>query len=310
MNSEDILCCKTGIGRPFCLVQSLSHVWFFVTPWTAAGQASLSLTISCSLLKLKSIDSVMPSNHLILCGPLLLLPSIFRSKRVFSSESALHIRWPKYWSFSFSISPSSEYSGLISFRSDWFNLHAVQGTLKSLLSTTVWKHPFFSIKPSLWSNSHTCTWLLEKTVALTRWTSVGKEMSLLFNTLSRFVITFLPRRKCFNFRAAVTVNSDFGAQENSLSLFTLFPHLFAMKWWDWMPWSLFFECWVLSQLFHSHLSPSSRGSLFPLCSLPKGWCHLHIWGYWYFSQQSWFQLVLNRAQHFVWCTLHVRRRQW
>ena len=113
-------------------VQSLSHVLLFATPWTVACQASLSITNSQSLLKLMSIDSVMPSKHLILCRPLL-LASIFPSIRVFSSESVLHIRWPKYWSFSFSISPSSEYSGLISFRIDWLDLLAVQGTLKSLL---------------------------------------------------------------------------------------------------------------------------------------------------------------------------------
>ena len=115
------------------LVQLLSSVWYFATPWTAACQASLSFTISLSLLKLMSIESVILSNHLILCHPLLLLPSIFPSTRVFSSESALLIRWPKYWSFSFSISPSNEYSGLISFRIDWHDLLAVQGTLKSLL---------------------------------------------------------------------------------------------------------------------------------------------------------------------------------
>ena len=114
-------------------VQLLSRVRLFATPWTAAPQASLSITISRSLLKLMSIESVMPSNHLILCHPLLLLPSVFPSIRVFSNESVLHIRWPKYWSFSFSISPSSEYSGLISFRMDWLDLLAVQGTLKSLL---------------------------------------------------------------------------------------------------------------------------------------------------------------------------------
>ena len=114
-------------------VQSLSHVWLFATPWTAARQASLSFTISQSLLKLMSIDSVMPSNHLILCHPLLLPPSIFPRIRVFSNESALRIRWPKYWSFSFSISPSNEYLGLISIRIEWLDLLAVQGTLKSLL---------------------------------------------------------------------------------------------------------------------------------------------------------------------------------
>ena len=114
-------------------VQSLSRVRLFVTPWTTAHQASLSITNSWSLLKLMSIESVMPSNHLILCRPLLLPPSIFLSIRVFSDESVLHIRWPKYWSFSFSISPSNEYSGLISFRVDWLDLLTVQGTLKSLL---------------------------------------------------------------------------------------------------------------------------------------------------------------------------------
>ena len=119
--------------KSFNSVQPLSHVWLFVTPWTAAHQASLSITNSQRLLKLMSIESVMPSNHLILCPPLLLPPSIFPSIRVFSSESFLHIRWPKYWSFSFSISPSSEYSWLISFGMDWLDLLAVQGTLKSLL---------------------------------------------------------------------------------------------------------------------------------------------------------------------------------
>ena len=131
--TESMVLVLSGKFIPPCVVavQSLSHVWLFAIPWTAAHQASLSFTISQSLLRLMSIESVMPSNHLILCCPLLLLPSIFPSIRVFSSESALHIRWPKYWSFS--ISPSDEYSGLISFRMDWFDLLAVYGTLKSLL---------------------------------------------------------------------------------------------------------------------------------------------------------------------------------
>ena len=122
--------CKKNI---VVVVQSLSHVQLFATPWTAARQASLSITNSWSLLKLMSIESVMPSNHLILCRPVLLLPSIFPSIRVFSKESVLRIRWSKYWSFSFSIHPSNEYSGLISFGMDWLDLFAVQGTLKSLL---------------------------------------------------------------------------------------------------------------------------------------------------------------------------------
>ena len=125
------------------VAQSLSHVWLFAIAWAAACQASLSFTMSQSLLKLMSIKSVMPSNHLILSHLLLLLPSVFPSIRVISNESALHIRCPKYWSFSFSISPSNEYSGLISFRIDWFEFFAVQGTLNSLLNTTVQMHQFF-----------------------------------------------------------------------------------------------------------------------------------------------------------------------
>ena len=143
-------------------VQSLSPVWLFATPWTAARQASLSITNSRSLLKLMSIESVMPSNHLILCRLLLLPPSIFPSIRVFSSESVLHIRWPKYWCFSISISPSNEYSGLISFRIDWLDLLAVQGTLRVFSNTTVQKHQFFGSQPSLGSNSHIHVWLLGK----------------------------------------------------------------------------------------------------------------------------------------------------
>ena len=130
------------------------HCFHCVTPWIAARQASLSITNSCSLLKLMSIELVMPSNHLLLCLPLLLLPSIIPSIRVFSNDSIFSIRWPKYWNFSFSISPSNEYPGLISFRIDWLDLLAVQGTLKSLSNTTVQKHQFLGTQLSLWSNSH------------------------------------------------------------------------------------------------------------------------------------------------------------
>ena len=177
------------------VVQSFSRVWLFVTPWTAAHQASLSFTISWSLLKLMFIESVMPSNHLTLCCPLLLLPSIFPSIRVFSDESALHIRWPKYWSFSFNISPSHEYSGLISFRIAWLDLLAVQGTLKSHLQHHSSKAPilrclaFFIVQLS---HPYMTT---GKTIALTRWTFVGKVMSLLFTMLSRLAVTFLQRSK-------------------------------------------------------------------------------------------------------------------
>ena len=190
--------CKTWLlfSTDYLLsVQLLNHVQLFVTSWTAACQASLSITNSQSLLKLMSIESVIPPNHLILYHPLLLLPSIFPSIRVFSSESVLHIRWPKYWSFSFSISPSNEHSGLISFKIDWFDLLAVQGTLKSLIhhhsskASIFWCSAFFIVQLS---HPYMAT---GETIALTRWTFVGKVMSLLFNMLSRLVIAFLPRRK-------------------------------------------------------------------------------------------------------------------
>ena len=168
-----------------------------MTPWTAAHQASLSITNSWSLLKLMSIKLVMPSNHLTLCHPLLLPPSIFPSIRVFSSESVFHIRWPNYWSFSFTISPSNEYSRLISFRMDWIELFAVQGTLKSLLKHHSSKASillclaFFTVQLS---HLYITT---GKTIALSRWNFVGKVMSLLFNVLSMLVITFFPRRSIF-----------------------------------------------------------------------------------------------------------------
>ena len=142
-------------------VQSLSRVQLFATPWITARQASLSITNSWSSPKPMSIASVMASNHLILCHPLLLLPSIFPSIRVFSNESALCIRWPKYWSFRFNIIPSNEYSGLISFRMDWLDLLAVQGLLRVFSSSTVQNHKFFDAQPSLEPNSHIHTWLLE-----------------------------------------------------------------------------------------------------------------------------------------------------
>ena len=164
-----------------------------MTPRTAAHQASLSITNSQSLPKLMSIEMVMPSNHLILCRPLLLLPSIFPSIRVFSGELVLHIRWPTCWNFSYSISPSNEYSGLISFWMDWLDLLAVQETLKSLLqhlsskASILWLSAFFIVQLS---HPYMTT---GKTIALTRWTFVGKVMSLLFNLLSRLVMAFLQR---------------------------------------------------------------------------------------------------------------------
>ena len=186
-DKKDIRLQRWSVSQSF---QSLSHARIFVTPWTAAVQTSLSITSSRSTLRLMSIKSVMPSNHLILCRPFL-PPSI----RVFSNESVLCIRWPKYWSFSISISPSNEYSGLISFRIDWLDLLAVQGTLKRLLqhhsskASILWHAALFTVQLS---HPYMTT---GKIIALTRQTFVGKVMSLLFNMLSRLVIAFLPRSK-------------------------------------------------------------------------------------------------------------------
>ena len=185
----------TFAWRRLSSVHLLSRVQLFATPWTAARQASLSISSSWSLPKLMSIELVMPSNHLILCCSLLLLPSIFPSIRVFLNEWILHIRWPKYWNFSFNISPSNEYSGLISFGMDWLDLLEVHGALKSLLqhhsskASILLCSAFFTVQLS---HPYMTT---GKTTALTRWTFVGKVMSLLFNMLSRLVITFLPRSK-------------------------------------------------------------------------------------------------------------------
>ena len=210
------LCPHLLEGRLWCLflfssVQSLSRARLSATPWTAEHQASLPITNSQSVLKLMSIESAMPSSHLILCRPLLLPPSIFPSIRVFSNESALHMRWPKYWSFSFNISPSNEHPGLISFRTDWVDLLAVQGTFKSLLqhhnskASILLRSAFFTdqlLHPYMTTR---------KTIAMTRQTFVDKVMSLLFNVLSRLVITFLPRSQRLNFMAAVTICSDQGS---------------------------------------------------------------------------------------------------
>ena len=215
-------------------MQSLSHIQLFVSPRTATLQASLSINNTWILLKLMSIKLMMPTNNLILCHPLLCLPSIFPSIRVFSIESVLHIKVAKHWSFSFIISPSIEYSGLISFMIDWFDLLAVQGTFKGLLqdnsskASILWCSAFFTVKLS---HPYVTT---GKTIALTRQTFVGKVMSLLFNMLSRLVIAFLPRSKWlliswFQWPTAVILEPK--------KMFSLFLHLFAMKWWYWMPWS-------------------------------------------------------------------------
>ena len=179
---HEVGCCSVG-----------QSCWTLYDVMDCSTPGFLVVMNSRSLLKLMSIESVMPSNHLTLCRPLLLLPSIFPSIRVFLNDSALRVRWPKYWSFSFNISPSNEHPGLISFRMDWLDLLAVQGTLRSLLqhhgskASILWHSAFFAVQLS---HPYMTT---GKTIALTRWTFVGKVMSLLFNLLSRLVITFLPR---------------------------------------------------------------------------------------------------------------------
>ena len=194
------------------------------TPWTAACQASLSLTIFRSLPKFMSIASVMPSSRFILWCPLLLRPSIFPSIRDFSSELAVHIRWPKYWNFSFSISPSNEYSGFISLKIDWFDLLAILGTFRSLLQCTVQKHQFFGTLPSLQPYMTS-----GKTIALTIQTFVDRVMSLLFNRLSRSAIAFLLRRNHVLIswlQSLSTANLE--PKKKSVTTST-FPLLFAMK---------------------------------------------------------------------------------
>ena len=209
-------------------VQLLRPVQLSATPGTAARQASLSITNSRTLPKLMSIESVMPSNHLILCRPLLLLSPVPPSIRVFSSESTLHMRWPKY-SASTSVLPN-EHPGLIFFRMDWLDLLAVQGTLKSLLqhhsskASILWPSAFFVVQLS---HPYMTT---GKTIALTRWTFVGKVMSLLFNILSRVIITLFPRSKCLLISWLQPLSAViWNPQKQNLLLFPLFPHLFAMK---------------------------------------------------------------------------------
>ena len=223
--------------------------WLFKIPWTAACQASLHFTISLSLVKFMSIESMMPSNHLILCHSILLLPSIFPSIRVFSSELALHIRWPKYWSFS--IRPPNEYSRLISFRIDWFDLLAVQGTLNSLLqhnskAPILWRSAFFMVQILY---PHMIT---GKTIALTIHPFVGKVMFLLLNMLSMFVTAFPPRSKCLlnswlqSLSAVILEPPKIKSATVSIVSPSICHELMG-------PDAMIFVFWMLSQLFHSPL---------------------------------------------------------
>ena len=222
----------------FSSVQSLSRVWLFATSWITARQASLSITNSWSSFKPMSIELVMPSSRLILCRPLLLLLPIPPSIRVFSNESTLRMRWPKYWSFSFNIIPSNEHPGLISFRMDWLDLLAVQGTLKSLLqhhSSKAWIlqcSAFFTVQllhPYMTTR---------KTIPLTKWTFVSKVISLLFNILSRLVITFLPRSKrlLISWLQSPSVVIWDPKKIKSDTVSTVSPSI-SHEVWDKMPWS-------------------------------------------------------------------------
>ena len=214
---------------------SVSKSCLSATPWIAACQISLAFTIFQSLLKFMAIESVMLSKHLILCHPLLLVFSIFLIIKVFSKVSALCIRWPKYWSFSTSVFPMNIQG--------WFPLGLTGLTslqskgLSTVFSNTQFKTISSSVLSLLYGPTLTSIQDYWKNIALTTWMFVGRVISLLFNTLSRFVIAFLPRSKHL-LMAVITVHSDFGTQEKKIShCFHLFPHLFAMKWWDWMPWS-------------------------------------------------------------------------
>ena len=262
---------------------SLSRAQLFATPWIAAHQASLSITNTWSSLRLTSIESVIPSSHLILCCSLLLLPPIPPRIRVFSNESTLHMRWPKYWSFSYSIIPSKEIPGLISFRMDWLDLLAVQGTLKSLLqhhsskASILWCSAFFTVKLS---HLYVTT---GKTIALTKWTFVGKVMSLLLNMLSRLVITFLPRSKhvlisWLQWPSAVILEPR---KIKSPTVSTVSPSISHKVM---GPDAMIFVFWMLS--FKPTFLLSTFTFIKRLFSSSSLSCHLHIWDYWYFSQQS------------------------
>ena len=271
-------------------IQSLSRVRLFDTPWIAVCPASLSITNSRSWLRLTSIESVMPSSHLILCRPLLLLPPIPPSIRVFSNESTLCMRCPKYWSFSFIIIPSKEHPGLISFRMDWLDLIAVQGTLKSLLQhhsskvSILWRSAFFTVQLS---HPYMTT---GKTIALTRQIFVGKVMSLLSNMLSRLVITFLPRTKCLliswlQLPSAVILEPP---KIKSATLSSASPSICheVMG-----PDPVIFVFWILNfkptfQL--SSLTFIKRVFSYPLLSAIEVVSTAYwYWGYWYFPWQSW-----------------------
>ena len=258
------------------LIHCCSAAQFCLTtcdPWTIASQASVSFTISQSLFKLISIELMIPSNHLILCHPLLLLPSVFPNIRVVYKESALHIRWPEYW--------ASVLAPVLSMNIQGWHPLGFTG-LTSLLSKGLSR--VFSNTSSLTQFSHLYM-TTEKTITLTIWTFISKMMSLFFNMLSRFVIAFLPLSKCLLISwlqsPSTVILEPKEIKSATVSIFSPFI-CHEMVGSD----AMVLVFWMLSFQLAFLLSPSSRGSLVPLCFLPLEWYHLHIWGYWYFSRQS------------------------
>ena len=283
-------------------VQSLSCVQPLATPWTTVRQASLSITNSWGPPKSMSIELMMLSNHLIFYRPLLFLPSIFPSIRIFSNESTLCIRWPKYWSFSFNINPSNEHPGLTSFRMDWLNFLTVQGTLRSPLQhysskASILQHSAFFIVQL--SHPYMTT---GKIIALTRQTFVGKVMSLLFNLLSTLVITFLPRSKCLLIlwlqspSAGILEPRKMNSATVSPSIWheVMGPDAMILVFWmlSFKPIFSLFSFTFIKRLF-------SSSSLLAIRVVSSAYLRLLI-----FLLQSWFQLVLLPAQRFSGCTLH------
>ena len=279
----------------YCCCSVINHVGLFATPWTATRQAS-SPPHPLSLLKLMSIESVMPSNHLILCCPLLLLSESFPASGYFP-KSQLFTPGGQSIGASASVLPMDIQGWFPLELTDSISLQS-KGLSRVLSRTTVQKHQFFGAQSFFVIQLSHPYMTTGKTTALTRWTFVRKVMALLYNMLSRFAIAFLPRSKHLSFTAAVIVCSR--AQENEIYHCShFFPLYICHEVMGAMPWSSFFECSVLSQLFHSLLSPSLRGSLFPLHFLPLECYYLHIWGFWYFSCHSWFQVMIHPARHFT-----------
>ena len=283
------------------LLFSHSVICNSVTHWTEVYQVSLSFTISWSLLKLVHwiSDAIQPSHSL-------LSLSVFPSVRVFCNESALHIRCTNYWRFSFSISPTNGYSGLISFRINWFDILTIHELSRVFSSTIIQKHQFCT-QPFLESHFHIDTWLLSK-LQIWLYGPLLSIMSLLFNTPSELVIVLFPRSKCLLISwlwSPSTVILE-PTKINSVTVSIFSPIYLPMRWWDWMSWSSFFDGWVLSQLFHSHLSSSSIGSLILLCSLSS----ISVGSSAYLRLLLFLPAVLIRLElypiwDFTWCILHI-----